>query len=80
MLAGRLRVGAVSRLLKKSVLDSFNVACPLPWKDTGRGFRCAPEIKRFSAHDFAGPSVAPALAGVLKEFFSGLLDGRTGCG
>jgi len=40
------------RMLKNAFLAFFKVACER------RDFRCAPEIKRWPAHDFAGPSVA----------------------
>jgi hypothetical protein len=39
-------------MLKNAILAFFKVA------GERRGFRCAPEIKRSIAHDFAGPSVA----------------------
>ena len=41
----RLIWGVSNRLLKKSIPGLFNVACPSLMKDTGRGFRGAPEIK-----------------------------------
>jgi hypothetical protein len=41
-------------MLKKAFPAFSNVAFEK------RGFRCAPEIKRLGAHDFAGPSLAAA--------------------
>jgi TonB family protein len=46
-----------TRLLKKSILDSFNVASAISAKGTGPGFRCAP-----------GPSAARHQQGVEKVF------------
>jgi hypothetical protein len=53
----------LGKLLKNAILSFLNVACER------RDFRCAPEIKRISAHDFAGSS----LARTSRLFFNSLL-------